>query len=145
MNRWFGKYAFRVHAVITSILWIATFILIVIFQFEKQIIFHDSVIIRYIGLFLIIVGAFIAGDTFRIMGFKRTLCINFYRDSFDLVRTSFYKYLDNPMDYGFWLVLTGFALFTASLYNLIIAGEFILVMIPHILIENIPVNLKKQS
>ena len=36
--------------------------------------------------------------------------------------------------------LIGFALFTRSIYNLIIGIEFIVIMIPHIMLENVPLK-----
>jgi len=41
------------------------------------------------------------------------------------------------MDIGFWTALFGFSLFTDSLYNFIIASEFMIIMIPHMMLENI--------
>jgi len=44
------------------------------------------------------------------------------------------------MDIGLWMALIGFAFFTRSIYNLIIAIEFVVIMIPHIMLENIPLQ-----
>jgi len=49
----------------------------------------------------------------------------------------------NPEDYGFWMAVFSYALFTRSLYNLAIALEFIILMIPHMHVENIPLKRSK--
>jgi len=41
------------------------------------------------------------------------------------------------------MAVFGFALFTRSLYNLVIALEFIILMIPHMHVENIPLKRSK--
>jgi hypothetical protein len=38
------------------------------------------------------------------------------------------------------MALVGFAIFTRSIYNLVIAVEFIIIMIPHIILENKPLS-----
>ncbi len=40
----------------------------------------------------------------------------------------------------FWAALIGFAFFTRSSSNLVIVLEFVILMIPHICIENIPIK-----
>lgn len=92
-----------------------------------------------------IIGAVLAIRAFSIFGLKRTLCINFYRRDIEVIKSSLYKYINNPMDYGLWAFLVGFAFFSRSLQNLLIAGVFIVVMIPHIMIENIPIRDKKEE
>jgi len=65
---------------------------------------------------------------------------NFFERYVLIVKTSLYKYIKNPMDIGLWMALIGFAFFTRSIYNLIIAIEFVVIMIPHIMLENIPLQ-----
>ncbi len=77
---------------------------------------------------------------FKLLGLKRSLCINFFEENVPVLRSSLYKYVKNPMDIGFWVALLGFALFTGSVYNLVIAAEFIIVMFPHMMLENIPLK-----
>ena len=88
------------------------------------------------GLILLIVGAIMAFWASKLLGLKRALCLNFFKDNVSEVTDSLYKYIRNPLDYGIWMTLVGFAIFTRSMYNLIIAVEFIIIMIPHIILEN---------
>jgi protein-S-isoprenylcysteine O-methyltransferase Ste14 len=74
------------------------------------------------------------------LGLRRALCLNFFEENVPVIKESLYKYIKNPADYGLWMVLVGFAIFTGSVYNLAIAVEFIIIMIPHIMLENKPLN-----
>jgi protein-S-isoprenylcysteine O-methyltransferase Ste14 len=136
LTKWFGDHAFVVHASITGILWLISFALLFILQFETHPKFHDIIILRYFGLVLLIIGGILASWAFKLLGMRRALCINFFEENVPVVRSSLYRYIENPMDIGFWLALIGFSLFTGSVYNLVIAIEFIAVMYPHMLLEN---------
>jgi protein-S-isoprenylcysteine O-methyltransferase Ste14 len=140
LSRWFGKNAFSIHMITTGTFWAITFCLIVYLQFGRHPLFHSSIILKYIGLSLLIVGLIVAFWAFRLLGLKRALCLNFFQEDVPEVRKSLYKYVKNPLDYGIWGTLVGFAIFTQSAYNLVIAGEFIIIMIPHIILENRPLN-----
>jgi protein-S-isoprenylcysteine O-methyltransferase Ste14 len=140
LTKWFGKNAFSIHMITTGIFWAITFCLIVILQFGNHPLFHSSIILKYAGLSLLIAGLILAFWAFRLLGLKRALCLNFFEVNVPVVRESLYKYVKNPLDYGIWMVLVGFAAFTASVYNLLIAVEFIIIMIPHIILENKPLN-----
>jgi protein-S-isoprenylcysteine O-methyltransferase Ste14 len=136
LSKWFGKNAFHIHMITTSTFWAITFCLIVFLQLYKHPLFHSSIILKYAGLILLIVGAIIAFWASRLLGLKRALCLNFFKDNVPEVTNSLYKYVKNPLDYGIWMTLVGFAIFTRSVYNLIIAVEFIIIMIPHMILEN---------
>lgn len=140
LTKWFGKNAFNIHMIITGILWIITFCFIFALQFEEHPLFHDSVILKYVGLILLISGLILATWAFRLLGLKRSLCLNFFKENVPIVKESVYKYIENPVDYGFWVALIGFAIFTRSIYNLAIGFEFIIIMIPHIMLENKPLK-----
>ncbi len=142
LTRWFGKHAFHVHMIITLMLWTITFCLIAILQFRGHPQFHNSIVLRYIGMFMIVSGLIVSVWALMLLGLKKSLCLNFFEEDVPMVKKSLYRYCENPMDYGYWIALIGFALFTGSIYNLVIAAEFIIVMIPHMMLENIP--LKKQ-
>jgi protein-S-isoprenylcysteine O-methyltransferase Ste14 len=137
MSRWFGESAFNVHAAATLIPWGIAFILMIILQFEKHPEFHHIAILKYLGLTLLVLGLVVATWGFALLGTKRSLCLNFFEDNVPRMENSLYKAIKNPEDYGFWTALIGFALATASLYNLVIALEFIVLMIPHQMIENV--------
>ena len=140
LTKWFGKNAFRIHVVITGFLWILSFSLIILLQFEKHPLFHESQILKYLGLVLLVSGLVIAVWGFKLLGLKRSFGLNFFEENVPVVKKSLYKFIKNPEDYGFWLALVGFTLFTRSSSNLVIALEFIVLMIPHMHIENIPLK-----
>jgi len=140
LTKWFGKNAFSIHMITTGIFWAITFCLIVILQFENHPLFHSSIVLKYVGLILLISGLILACWAFRLLGFKRALCLNFFEENVPVVKESLYKYIKNPADYGLWIAIVGFAIFTGSVYNLAIAIEFIIIMIPHIVLENKPLD-----
>ena len=140
LTRWFGKNAFKIHMIITVTLWITTFILVFVLQFDEHPKFHESQILKYIGLFLFCAGFIISIWASALLGLKRLLCMNFFEEDVPVINKSLYKYINNPVDYGLWTALIGFAIFTRSFYNLIIAIEFIIIMIPHVKLENIPIK-----
>jgi len=140
LTKWFGKNAFHIHIIFTGIFWIITFCLIVILQFEGHPLFHSSVILKYIGLILLVSGLILASWAFRLLGLRRSLCLNFFEENVPVIKESLYKYIKNPADYGLWIALVGLAIFTGSIYNLAIAVEFIIIMIPHIMLENKPLK-----
>jgi len=115
--------------------------LIVILQFEEHPLLHSSIILKYAGLSLLIVGIVLAFWAFKLLGLKRALCLNFFEVNVPGVKECLYKYVKNPLDYGIWMALVGFAVFTQSIYNLVIAVDFIIIMILHM---NITV-VKKQE
>jgi len=140
LTKWFGKNAFSIHMVTTGIFWAITLCLMVILQFENHPLFHSSIVLKYVGLILLISGLILACWAFRLLGLKRALCLNFFEGNVPVVRESLYKCIKNPLDYGLWMALVGFAIFTGSVYNLVIAFEFIIIMIPHIVLENKPLS-----
>lgn len=140
LSKWFGRNAFSIHMITTGALWVITFCLIVYLQFGNHPLFHSSIILKYAGLSLLIVGLILAFWAFKLLGLKRALCLNFFEVNVPVVKESLYKYIKNPLDYGLWMAFFGFAIFTQSIYNLVIAVEFIIIMIPHIILENKPLN-----
>ena len=140
LTKWFGKNAFSIHMMTTGIFWAITFCLIVYLQFGNHPLFHSSIILKYAGLFLLIAGLILAFWAFKLLGLKRALCLNFFEENVPVVKESLYKYIKNPVDYGLWMALFGFAISTGSVYNLAIAIEFIIIMIPHIILENKPLD-----
>lgn len=142
LTKWFGKNAFNFHMLTTGFFWVITFCLFVILQFEEHPLFHNNVVLRCIGLILLFSGMILAFWAFRLLGLKRSLCLNFFAENVPVVKESVYKYIKNPLDYGLWTAFIGFAIFTGSIYNFAIAVEFIIVMIPHVMLENKPLKKK---
>jgi protein-S-isoprenylcysteine O-methyltransferase Ste14 len=141
-SQWFGKNAFRVHIVITGFFWALSFCFILLLQLKKHPVFHNSVVLKYAGLIVLISGLTIATWGFCLLGIKRSFGQNFFEENVPVVKKSLYKSIKNPEEYGFWMAVLGFAFFTQSLFNLVIAFEFIILMIPHMCVENLP--LKKR-
>lgn len=142
LTRWFGRNAFAIHMILTGFLWTVTFCLIVLLQFKEQPIFHTSNLLKYMGLILLITGIILSSWGFAVLGLKRSFCLNFFKENVPVVNKSLYKFIKNPEDYGFWLALAGLAFFTQSSYNLTIAIEFIIIMIPHSVLESVPLKKK---
>ena len=140
LTKWFGNKAFTIHAITTGTFWSFTFLLIIIFQFQEHLIFYNNLFFKITGIFLFIIGVILALWSLKLISLKGALCINFFENNVTIKKNSLYKYLKNPMDIGFFLSLTGFVLFTGSVHNLIITTEFILLMIPHIFLENRPLK-----
>jgi protein-S-isoprenylcysteine O-methyltransferase Ste14 len=92
------------------------------------------------GLILLLSGIILASWAFKLLGLRRSLCVNFFEENIPVVKTSVYKYIKNPQDNGLWAGLVGLAIFTGSIYNLVIALEFITIMIPHQILENKPLK-----
>ncbi|MBU7013006.1 MAG: hypothetical protein HXS46_20170 [Theionarchaea archaeon] len=136
LTKWFGSRAFIIHMAITGGLWVITFIAILLLQMEDQPVFHERIVLQYTGFVLFIGGGAVALWAFSVLGLKRALCLNFFEEGVPVATEGPYSYFSNPLDYGLWTALIGFALLTGSLYNLVIAVEFILVMIPHVMLEN---------
>jgi len=91
-------------------------------------------------MILLISGLALAIWGFKVLGIKQSFGQNFFEDNVPIVKDSIYKFVNNPEDYGLWAALSGFALFSRSFFNLAIALEFIILMIPHLMIENIPLK-----
>ena len=140
VSKLFGKNAFGLHAAVTLCLWVVTFFLFFFLQFENHPQFFNNEIIKYTGLIFLAAGLVLATWGFLILGLRRSLCVNFFEDNVPFEQKSIYKFIKNPQDYGLWTALIGFTLFTQSTYNLIIAVEFIIIMIPHSKIENLPLK-----
>lgn len=136
LTKWFGSRAFALHMVITGGLWVITFIVILLLQMKDHPIFHERIVLQYTGFVLLIGGGAVTLWAFRVLGLKRALCLNFFEEGVTAATEGPYNYFSNPLDYGLWTALIGFAFLTGSLYNLVIAVEFIMVMIPHVMLEN---------
>jgi protein-S-isoprenylcysteine O-methyltransferase Ste14 len=140
LTKWLGKRAFNFHMAVTGSFWIVTACLIIILQFEVHPLFHSNIFVKYAGLIMLVLGLILATWAFKLLGLKRSMCLNFFEENVPVVKTSLYKYIENPMDIGLWTALFGLALFTGSVYNLVIAFEFVVVMVPHAMLENKPLK-----
>lgn len=139
-TQWFGQCAFKIHMAVTGFFWVLSFCLIAFLQFGTHPHFHHSDILKCTGAVMLVVGVVMAIWGFLLLGIKRSFGLNFFKDNVPVVEKSLYRIIKNPEDYGLWMALAGFALLTRSAYNLAIAVEFIILMIPHIYVENIPLK-----
>lgn len=126
--------------IVVGFFWGLSFILIVLLQFGNNPRFHNANILRWSGLILLVTGLAVAIWGFMVLGIKRSFGLNFFKENVPIVKDSIYKFVKNPEDYGLWTALAGFALFSRSSLNLAITIEFIILMIPHLMIENIPLK-----
>jgi protein-S-isoprenylcysteine O-methyltransferase Ste14 len=138
LTRMFGVRAFYICAVPTLFFWTLSFICIAALQFFPSPCFHHSNLLAWAGAVLIFAGLALSIRAYALLGLRRSLCINFFDNNVARVRHSIYRHMRNPMDTGFWIALIGFALATRSWHNAVIAAEYILLMIPHSYLENIP-------
>lgn len=141
LTKWLGKKAFYYHAVVVTSLWVLAFLFLILLQFEDHPQFHTNDFVKAIGLFMLMIGGLVASLGFYQLGLKRSLCLNFFEDNVSIVETKLYQYAKNPEDFGLWMAIIGFALVTSSIYNLMIAVEYIIIMIPHQWLENRPLAI----
>lgn len=143
-KRWlserFGDNAFKVHSVITLSFWAAASIGIIVTLFEPNPVFHEIQCLGIAGWILFGVGMNVATLGFKELGLERSLGINFFNEDVNVVSSGIYEYTSNPEEYGFWIMMLGFALGTGSCYILAYAIEFIVLMIPNHKIENLPLE-----
>ena len=141
-DRFGEKYDFYVHSIITLFSWILTagFLLLLQTNLDSHPNFHDIEVLFYLGWGFLIIGLVISVWGFAVLGLKRSLHLNFFRDDVPRVESSIYGWMKNPEYNGFWFFLIGLALLTASHYNLFIAVEFIVLMIPLERIERQPLQ-----
>ncbi len=142
ITKMFGRSGFKVHVAVTCSLWALFLAALFLLQFQENQHFHSNVLLSYFGLVVSLNGLCLAGWGFSALGLKRSLCINFYRPNIEVVDRSIYKHLYHPEDIGFFLMLLGLALFTSSFANLFLALLFVLLIIPHAVIENRPLKRK---
>lgn len=140
LSRWFGKRAFRIHVLQVLFLWITTFSLIIALQFGVHHSFHRSILVKCLGVVVFVAGLGMALWALRLLGLRRALGLNFFEQDVPVVKRSLYKRLRNPMDIGFLCALVGFSVLSGSSYNLALAAEFIVFMIPHVILENQPLK-----
>jgi hypothetical protein len=93
LTKWFGKNAFNIHMIVTGIFWIITFCLIIVLKLEEHPLFHHSIILKFIGVFLLVSGIIFAFWGFILLGLKRSLCLNFFEENVSVVKKSLYKYI----------------------------------------------------
>ncbi len=143
LTAWFGKKGFTIHAVTTVFLWALAGVMFLILQFEPHPEFHNIAFLKAAGGIIALAGFAVSLWAFYLMGAKRSLGINFFREEVPVEERGIYRYLSNPEAAGLCWGFAGIALFTGSIYNLIIALEIIAIMIPHTIFENLPLKNKR--
>jgi len=121
-------------------LWIITALIFTALQFQP----HPGVAPRSgiiaAAVAMMLTGGAVAVGGVLILGWRRSLCLNFYEPATPVCSHRLFRLVRHPMDYGFWLLLMGFAWLTGSYYNLLVALTWIGLMIPHQVIENWPLK-----
>ena len=140
LSRMFGEKAFGVHSVITVLLWgIAAFALAAL-QFYEHPSFHDVFILKAAGGVVFAGGIVIGLWGFALLGPKRSLGLNFFKSGVPVEGRGIYRHINNPETAGICWALFGLAFLTGSSYNLMIAAIFTALMIPHTVLENLPLK-----
>lgn len=134
-----GDKDFRWHAGITLSFWILAGILLVILQFFAQPRFHQNAALQYSGGIMLLLGLALSVSGFRILGLRQSLGLNFYRQDIPRCEHRLFRIVKHPMDFGLWFMLFGWALLSRATFNLVVALFVMLLMIPHIRIEQLAV------
>ena len=139
-KRW-GEKAFTIHSRITSTLWSLASVGILLSISFKFPTFHNLPVLIIFGWIFFALGMIIATLGFNGLGLDRSLAVNFFKEEErDYITSGIYRFIKHPEEYGFWIMMIGLALGTTSTYVLIFAAEFIILMIPHQKIENLPLK-----
>jgi protein-S-isoprenylcysteine O-methyltransferase Ste14 len=144
LSKLFSDKAFLIHAILALFFWTimcGLFIFLQLFLVDHPK-FHNNPLLAGFGFILILIGLIISVLGFYQLGLKKSLCINFYEEKYSdsVINSSIYRYFSNPEDLGLWFMLIGLTFITGSILNAILSLEFILLMISHINIENIPLK-----
>ena len=131
LSRWWGGRAFAIYNLITLIPWVAFLLTYVTLQFEQHpTLPWSSLWLQVIGGFLALSGAVLALWVARLFGPARLNGLRHFIGATDEERIGYgpFRWIDNPMYTGYFLILMGIALWQNSLYDLIIALESLLLL-----------------
>ena len=125
----FHSKAFTVHSLISMALWSLNGLMVIALQFSDHPKFHNFPPMSIIGSIFFIVGVILGLLGYLTLGLVRSLHYNFFfKIEYKIIKKGIYKYLNNPQYVGLFLILLGYALYTDSLYNLIIFLEFFILV-----------------
>ena len=85
LTRWFGKYDFSAHALITIMFWTVMCGLIAVLQSEKHPLLHYCNILKYAGFIIFLLGLVLATWGFLLLGPRRSLGLNFFKSIVSIV------------------------------------------------------------
>jgi len=137
----FHNQAFNIHSLISMALWSINGLMILALQFSDHPKFHNFPPLSIIGGIFFVIGVILGLLGYLTLGLVRSLHYNFFfKIDQKIVRKGIYKYLDNPEYEGLLLILLGYALYTDSLFNLIIFLEFLILIVPLKFIEDKPLK-----
>jgi protein-S-isoprenylcysteine O-methyltransferase Ste14 len=131
LTRWWGTHAFIIYNVITLIPWTAFVLVYVVFQFtDHPALSWEGLWLQVIGGILIFIGSSVALWVAILLGPARLNGLRFFDPSLkeDRVIAGPFRWLENPMYTGYFLVFLGVALLRNSLYDLVIALESLLLL-----------------
>jgi protein-S-isoprenylcysteine O-methyltransferase Ste14 len=131
LTRWWGTHAFAIYNVITLIPWAAFVLVYVVFQFtEHPALPWEGIWLQIIGGILIFAGLSEALWVAILLGPARLNGLRFFSPSLQKERviSGPFRWLENPMYTGYFLVFLGIALLRNSLYDVVIALESLLLL-----------------
>ena len=131
LSRWWGGRAFAIYNLITLIPWVAFLLTYVTLQFRQHpLLPWSSLWLQVIGGILAVLGAFLALWVATLFGPARLNGSRHFTGATEeeRIKSGPFRWIDNPMYTGYFLVLLGIALWQNSLYDLIIALEALLLL-----------------
>jgi protein-S-isoprenylcysteine O-methyltransferase Ste14 len=131
LTRWWGSRAFAIYNVITLIPWTAFVLVYVMFQFTPHpALPWEGLWLQVLGGILIFAGVYVALWVGILLGPARLNGVRFFDPALQEERavSGPFRWLENPMYTGYFLVLLGVALLRNSLYDVVIALESLLLL-----------------
>jgi protein-S-isoprenylcysteine O-methyltransferase Ste14 len=131
LTRWWDTHAFAIYNVITLIPWTAFVLVYVVFQFtEHPTLPWEGPWLQALGGVLIFAGVSVALWVAILLGPARLNGLRFFHPALqeERVISGPFRWLENPMYTGYFLVFLGIALLRNSLYDLVIALESLLLL-----------------
>lgn len=131
LSRWWGARAFSIYNFITLAPWAAFLLFYVTLQFEQ----HPqlpwpSLWHQVIGGILVVSGTCLSVWVATLFGPARLNGLRHFTGATDegRIKSGPFRWIDNPMYTGYFLILLGIALWQNSLYDLVIALESLLLL-----------------
>ena len=132
-TRHFGVSGFWIHASITGLFWVLFSVSASSFMVTARdiILFSPSIFIKQLSTAITVLGIALVAISFFQLGFRRTWGIRFFPSSHSkppFLSSCLYRYLQNPMYDGCFLIFLGTAMHNGSLTYLVLATESALLL-----------------
>lgn len=131
LTRWWGIHAFAIYNIITLLPWTAFVLVYVVFQFtEHPALPWEGLWLQVTGGILIFAGVSVALWVAILLGPARLNGRRFFQPALqeERVVSGPFRWLENPMYTGYFLMFLGIALLRNSLYDVVIALESLLLL-----------------